>query len=227
MKKFKLFIALVAISLGVSSCTSTSDTALTGVLTTAYFVRNQTLVDSVYSYSYNPFLGLSSNKNLVGGSCTVNDKDFKIKQLTSYYFFSDYVLNTPLEAIEDLDVQFFIEDEDQNTLTVSNTITGITDDMGPVNLKSLKYIDGIIYLTYDESENASQYVLTVRLHNESYRSSFGLSNDGAYTLSKINFEIGTQLDVCLSIINSSRSVVADSEYYTITVGTDFSTQELG
>ena len=226
MKKLKLFIALVAISLGVSSCTSTSDTALTGALTTAYFVRNQTLVDSVYSYSYSPFLGLSSNKNLVGGSCTVNDKDYNIKQLTSYYFFSDYVLNTPLDSTEELDVQFIIEDEDQNTLTVSNTITGITDDMGPVNLNSLKYIDGIVYLTYDETENASQYVLTVRFHNESYRSSFILSADGSYTLSNINFEVGSELDVCLSTINANQNVVADSEYYTITVGTDFSTQEL-
>jgi len=225
MKNLKLFIALVAISLGISSCTSTSDTDLTAALTSAYFVRTQTLVNEVYSYKYYPFFGLSANKDLVKATCTVNDEVYKLKKITSYYFFSDYLLNTPFESIKDMTIKFVIEDEKQKTLTVLNTITDITDDMGPVSLTKLVYDNGIVYLTYDETENAKEYVLTVRSHGDSFRRSFLLSADHTYTLSNLNIEVGTQLDVCLSVINAAKSVVADSSPYTIRVGTDFSTED--
>ena len=225
MKNLKLFIALVAISLGISSCSSSSNEPDLTATTTAYLIRTQTLVENAYTYRYNPFFTLSANKNLVSATCSVNNLSSKMKQFGNS-FYSDYVFNTPFAAIEDMTVQFIVKDEDQNTLVVANEISNITDNMGFVNLKKLEYKDGVVYFTYDETENASQYVLTVRDHGTSYRYSHPLSKDGSYTLSNIiDYENGKELDVCLSAINSKGTVVADSPYYMITVGTDFSTED--
>jgi len=225
MKKLKLFIALIAIVLGVSSCTSTGDTELNATLTTAYFVRTQKLVDTTYTYKYNPFFVIVANKNLVSATCTVDNKSYKVKKSFAYSFFSDYIFNTSFDSIEDLSIQFIVKDEDNNSFTTLNKITGIIDDMGSVNLTKLEYVNGVVFLTYDETENASKYVLTVRIQDDSYRRSFLLSPDHSYTLSNINIKEGTQLDVCLSTINTAGTVVADGESYTITVGTDFSTED--
>jgi len=224
MKNFNLFIAIVAIFLGASSCSSDNESNLTAKKS-VYLVRTQELVDMAYTYKYNPFFTLSANNNLVSVTCSVNNVSSKMQRLTEKSFFSDYIFNSPFAVVKNMIVQFIVKDEDGNSLTLSDEISNITDNMGYVNLKKLEYKNGIIKLTYDETENASKYVLTVREYGESYRYSHPLTEDGSYNLSEIDYPIGTKLHVCLSAINAKGTVEADSPSYIITVGTDYSTED--
>jgi len=223
MKNFNLFIAIVAIFLGVSSCSSDNESNL-AAQKTVYLVRTQELVNMAYTYKYNPFFILIANNNLVSVTCSVNNESSKMKRLTEKSFFSDYNYNTPFELINNMIVQFILKDEDGNSLTLSDEISNITDNMGYVNLKKLEYKSGVIKLTYDETENASEYVLTVREYGDSYRYSHPLTQDDSYNLSDLDYPTGTKLQVCLSAINAKGTVQADSPSYVITVGTDFSTE---